>query len=297
MRKLAPMFALVAIVAATIVANADTIYLKNGSVIKGKVASFSDDQFVILLNTGSDRFVSRAQIYIGDVARIEFDGTPGAVGADAAPAPQNVPQMKGDQVASRDENSPPPPSPASGDQRDKPAVEPQHDAAPRDTPPPDSSAGTQRDTDNSPPPSTQPPPAPADNADSLPPLSSKGPVKTASVDVIAKRDWTSSGLIVRRGDRIRIRATGVVTLDPNAGVTSGPEGIDQADPKKLMQDKPTGSLIAVIGADNDDFIFIGRSNEFTAARDGLLFLSVNEGTLSDNSGSFKANIEVASAGK
>ncbi|HEY6328307.1 MAG TPA: LecA/PA-IL family lectin [Blastocatellia bacterium] len=305
MRKLAPMFALAAILVATTVANADTIYLKNGSVIKGKVASFSDDQFVILLNTGSDKFVSRAQIYIGDVARIEFDGMAGAPGADAGP-PQSVPQMKNDQVPARDENSPPPvahdntPPPrdnSGSDLRDKPAVEAPHDAAPRDTPPPDSSAGTQRDTDNSAQPATQPPPAPTDNGDSTPPLASKGPLKTASVDVIAKRDWTSSGLIVRRGDRVRIRASGVVTLDPNAGTTSGPEGIDQADPKKLMQDRPTGALIAVIGADNDDFIFIGRSNEFTAARDGLLFLSVNEGTLSDNSGSFKANIEVATAGK
>ena len=119
----------------------------------------------------------------------------------------------------------------------------------------------------------------------------KGQVRTATVDVIAKRDWTSSGLIVRRGDTIRVSASGIVTLDPNSGQTSGPEGIDQPDPKKLMADKPTGSLIAVIGADNDDFIFIGRSTEFTAARDGLLFLSVNEGTLADNSGAFKAAIE------
>jgi len=50
----------------------------------------------------------------------------------------------------------------------------------------------------------------------------------------------------------------------------------------------------VIGADNDDFIFIGSSAEFVAARDGLLFLSVNEGNLSDNSGSYKAAIELQS---
>jgi len=99
-------------------------------------------------------------------------------------------------------------------------------------------------------------------------------------------------MIVRRGDRIRITATGTVTLDPTTGQTSGPDGIDQPDPKKLMQDRPTGSLIAVIGADNDDFIFIGSSAEFVAARDGLLFLSVNEGNLSDNSGAYKAAIEV-----
>jgi hypothetical protein len=51
----------------------------------------------------------------------------------------------------------------------------------------------------------------------------------------------------------------------------------------------------VIGADNDDFIFIGRSSEFQAARDGLLFLSVNEGNLADNTGTYKAVIEVQGA--
>lgn len=92
---------------------------------------------------------------------------------------------------------------------------------------------------------------------------------------------------------MHISATGTVTLDPSSGRTSGPEGTSELpDPKKLMPDQPTGALIGVIGADNDDFIFIGRSAEFTATRDGLLFLSVNEGTLSDNAGTYKAVIEV-----
>jgi hypothetical protein len=120
-----------------------------------------------------------------------------------------------------------------------------------------------------------------------------GPVKTVTVDVVGKRDWTSTGLIVKRGDRIRISASGTVILDPTSGRSTGPEGLtDLPDPKKLVPDQPTGALIGVIGADNDDFIFIGRSSEFNAARDGLLFLSVNEGNLSDNTGTYKAVIEV-----
>ncbi|HXG67457.1 MAG TPA: hypothetical protein VNO70_20300, partial [Blastocatellia bacterium] len=59
-------------------AQADTIQLKNGSVIKGKVASFADEQFIIVLDTGAGRPQSRAIIYIGDVARIDFDSTPAA---------------------------------------------------------------------------------------------------------------------------------------------------------------------------------------------------------------------------
>src|SRR5215469_12769329 len=66
------------VVLAASAAGADTIYLKNGSIIKGKVASYADDQFVVMLNMGSDRQSSRAQIFSGDVARIEFEASPGA---------------------------------------------------------------------------------------------------------------------------------------------------------------------------------------------------------------------------
>ena len=56
----------------------DTLHLKNGSVLKGKVTSFADDQFIVMLDTGSGRYLSKAMVYMGDVARIEFDTTQGA---------------------------------------------------------------------------------------------------------------------------------------------------------------------------------------------------------------------------
>ena len=59
----------------------DTIHLKNGSVLKGKVTSFADDQFIVMLDTGSGRYLSKAMVYMGDVARIEFD-TAQAASAD-----------------------------------------------------------------------------------------------------------------------------------------------------------------------------------------------------------------------
>src|SRR3954463_10261073 len=73
------------------VAQADTIHLKNGSVLKGKVASFADDQFIIMLDTGSGRYLSRAMVFVGDVARIEFETPPAGAGdnavRDSSPAP------------------------------------------------------------------------------------------------------------------------------------------------------------------------------------------------------------------
>jgi sRNA-binding regulator protein Hfq len=279
MRKIVSALALTAILVASTTAYADTIYLKNGSIIKGKVSSFADDQFTVMLNTGS---ASRATIYYGDISRIEFDST-GMAATD--PGPRDTPI--------RD-------TPVAGTGRQPPVTDqpPPRDDRAADVPPRSGGSSSTSDGGSPPPDTPRQVAVPPDSgsSDSTPPVTTprKGTGKTTTVDVIAKRDWTSTGMIVRRGDRIRISASGTVTLDPATGQTSGPEGIDQADAKKLMPDKPTGSLIAVIGADNDDFIFIGGVAEFTAARDGLLFLSVNEGNLSDNSGSYKAAIEVQS---
>ena len=103
--------------------------------------------------------------------------------------------------------------------------------------------------------------------------------------------WSSTGYVVRKGQRIRITGTGRIGL--GMGKYSSPGGISTiADKDKLMRNDSTGGLIAVIGDDNNDFIFIGARKEFRAERDGILFLGVNEGNLDDNTGFFEATIEI-----
>ena len=276
------------------VAQADTIRLKNGSVIKGKVTSFADEQFVVMLDSGSGRSMSKAMIYIADVAKIDFDATSDTAGASSAPG--NTSTVRDNPSTSSEETARPNPV------RETPPVDPRlgknNSAKNRGKEVKTSEPATP--VDDQPvtrePEVKQPEKAPAGGEESTgeAPRKPLANARTINVDIAAKRDWTSSGVIVRRGDRVRITATGTIQLDA-AGQSSGPEGIDLGDTKKLMGEKPTGGLIGVIGADNDDFIFIGRAAEFTASRDGLLFLSVNEGTLSDNSGSFKAVIEIQAA--
>lgn len=286
---------LVAIAVLAQMAGADTIHLKNGSVLKGKVSSFADDQFIIMLDTGSGRYLSKATVYMGDVERIEFDSAPAAVSETQAPAPErsepapvikSETQPRGKKGSSSTEPAARPAQQTETQARETGPPETQTTPPPPDPVPPDKPVSVASTTTT--------PPA-TDTSDSGERVSRKPlvPIKTMSVEVAAKKDWTSSGLIVKRGDHIRITASGSITLDPASGRTCGPEGLgDLPDPKKLMPDQPTGALIGVISSDNDDFIFIGRSGEFTATRDGLLFLSVNEGQLSDNLGSFKATVEV-----
>ncbi len=56
---------------------ADTIKLKNGSVIKGKVTTFNDREFTVFLEMGtsSKRTSSRLVLAVDDVESIQFDGS------------------------------------------------------------------------------------------------------------------------------------------------------------------------------------------------------------------------------
>ncbi|MEJ7618598.1 MAG: LecA/PA-IL family lectin [Pyrinomonadaceae bacterium] len=95
---------------------------------------------------------------------------------------------------------------------------------------------------------------------------------------------------------MRISSSGRVSL--GQGRFSTPGGIATVPDKgKLMQNEPTGALIAVIGDDNDEFILVGGRREFVAQRDGVLFLGVNEGELADNTGNFDVTIEAETASR
>ena len=161
------------------------------------------------------------------------------------------------------------------------------------------------------PPSTQPDEPLPDNKPAAPPPASKPStgttprrtttvpasgapgklVREADVTVLPNIDWTNSNVRVQRGNVVRIRATGTVVID-NQGRTVSPAGVELNDPKKLITSRPTGGLVAVIGDDNDDFIFVGAQSSFVAEHDGILFLSVNEANLKDNSGSFAAHVTI-----
>jgi small nuclear ribonucleoprotein (snRNP)-like protein len=224
---------------------ADTIRLKNGSVIKGQVVGFNDQQFIVLITSSRGR-QSKMMIYMEDVESIEFDSAKNA---------QNAPTYD-------DNNS---------------------NNNPTNTQPTNNSPSNVN---------TSYPPTTNDNNSNQPKNSGYIPIKT--VKVLAdntNNGWTSSGYVVRRGQKIRITTTGRIGL--GGGKYSSPGGISTLpDKDKLMRNESTGGLIAVIGDDNNDFIFLGARREFRADRDGILFLGVNEGNLDDNTGFYEAVIEI-----
>jgi len=229
---------------------ADTIRLKDGSVIRGQVIGFKDQQFTILIGGNARGRRGQTTVYVEDVESIEFDSTGGNSSAtDDGSARNNGPLSR-------------PSTPVNQ---------------------PDNTASDSRSIDTN----------------SSPPTTSNPTFFTIKVGVKAdasNNGWTNSGLVVRKGQRLRISASGRVSL--GRGRFSTPGGLASIlDNDKLMRNEATGALIAVIGDDNDDFILVGPRREFVAQRDGVLFLGVNEGDLADNTGSYDIVIEAEASGR
>ena len=227
---------------------ADTIRLKDGSVIRGQVIGFKDQQFTILIGGNARGRRGQTTVYVEDVESIEFD------------ANNSAGTVTDDSTA---RNNPPP------------VMRPSN-------------------------PTTQPDASDSRTIDTPPNSSSSTPtfftIKVGVRADAANNGWTNSGLVVRKGQRLRISASGRVSL--GRGRFSTPGGVATIqDADKLMRNEATGALIAVIGDDNDDFILIGPRREFVAQRDGVLFLGVNEGDLTDNTGSYDIVIEAEASGR
>lgn len=247
----------VLITALSAFALADTIKLKDGSVIKGKILSFANGQFVVLIGDGERQ--RQLVVFSDEIVSIEFDSSQvSAVNTDVTVSNTRVPNYSTEEEGNSTIIT----------------------------------VGSASKTPNPkalPPGIADPPPTPVET----PPSTAAGPIQIM-VKVLADNTangWTNAGWVVKKGQRIRILGSGRIAL--GAGRFSGPGGISTLpDERKLMPDSPTGSLIAVIGDDNNDFIFIGEDVDFVAERDGALFLGVNEGVLDDNSGSFEVMIEI-----
>jgi hypothetical protein len=242
---------------------ADTIRLKDGSIIKGKITGFSGGRFTIMIGEGQRR---RELVFTADeVESISFDNP--------------VRTASTTKILSDDDVVPSKPAPklivtdTTGGNRSSEPPRQTGSTAPRKQQPVKTSE-----------PAANPPVV---NASTAKPIE-------LNVKVLADNTangWTNSGWVVKKGQRIRISGDGKVNL--GGGRTSEPGGSEDAeDQAKLLRYVPTGALIAVIGDDNNDFIYIGTSREFVAERDGSLFLGINEGNLNDNSGSYYVKIEV-----
>jgi PA-IL-like protein len=244
---------------------ADTIRLKNGSVVKGKIVGFSGGNFTVAIGEGSR--LRQMTFTADEIESIQFDA-PQTPASNVNVSNQTAVKNPNSTVITVGQNSRNP---------DAAVIPPK--------------VVTTDTTKPSNPPTVVKPTSPV--AITTTNTNSSKPIEL-NVQVLADNTangWTNSGWVVRKGQRIRIVGDGRVSLGNGRFTTAS--GISSLpDNEKLMKAVATGALIAVIGDDNNNFIYVGTEREFVAERDGALFLGVNEGNLNDNSGAFEVKVEI-----
>ncbi len=112
--------------------------------------------------------------------------------------------------------------------------------------------------------------------------------QTRTVDVSLGANWIDSGVDLKRGERVRVDASGTIYA---GRVRITPAGLSTTDPNAPLPRAAEGELIGVIGNDYDaPIIEIGSGREFVADRDGRLYLTANRGAYTDARGAFNARI-------
>lgn len=242
----------------SVFALADTIRLKDGSIIKGKIVSFGGGKFVVMIGEGSRQ--RQMSFNADEIEKITFDN-------------QTIPTTVAKSTNDANYQKTPPTITKKGN----------------DTVITVGNGNTSNDDEE----------VIDDTTETN--TATTQPTKTANIKPIeinfkvladnTSNGWSNSGWVVKKGQKIKITANGRVSL--GNGRYASPTGISSLpDNDKLLKTQPTGGLIAVIGDDNNDFIFVGTTTEFVATRDGALFLGVNEGNLNDNTGAFDVKVEI-----
>ncbi len=212
MRKTLATIFLMVLMASAALAN-DTLYLKNGSVIKGTFVGFENGKFIFQLDNGS-----RGEWTPQQVNKLELDPYRGNGNTGGTPT----------------------------------------------RPPRNGNTGS----------------------------GNAGWTNHPEFDVRLDDQWIRSNITVRNGQRIRVDASGSVALEGRT--TTGPEGLrTRADQYAPEPNEMDGVLLAGIGQDaNAPSIVVGRSKEFIADRDGMLYFTVNHGETRNARGTFKVRVQV-----
>jgi hypothetical protein len=108
----------------------------------------------------------------------------------------------------------------------------------------------------------------------------------------------STGVVIKRGDRLTFRASGLVSFGAFAG-SGGPKGIDGFRAYNLLRnaDIQHGAFIARIKQPNanDGWYYIGEGRTIISDVNGTLELGVNDSDASNNRGSFTVEVTICRA--
>ena len=120
-----------------------------------------------------------------------------------------------------------------------------------------------------------------------------GSGRTITISVSSQEAWTDTGITVRAGDPIQIRASGQIRFSGNSRDIAEPDGARGRPPTAAapLPHVDIGALVARIG-NSAPFLVGSDSGDLRAPRDGRLYLGVNDDILRDNAGQFRVVITV-----
>jgi hypothetical protein len=109
-----------------------------------------------------------------------------------------------------------------------------------------------------------------------------------AITVQANQPWTSTGVVVKKGQRLNFTTTGEVQLSDDANDIATADG---AKSQRYAANAPmkgvlAGALVGRIGPNGTPFA-IGAQPTIVAPAAGLLFLGVNDDGFGDNKGNFQ----------
>jgi hypothetical protein len=112
----------------------------------------------------------------------------------------------------------------------------------------------------------------------------------AGVVVSGKQQWTSTGIVVRRGESVTFNATGEVQLSVNADDVALPGGAKsgRVSATAPLPQTVAGALIGRIG--NGLPFVISNQTSVVMPAAGQLFLGINDDHVGDNTGEYRVEI-------
>jgi hypothetical protein len=108
-----------------------------------------------------------------------------------------------------------------------------------------------------------------------------------AITVQGNQPWTSTGITVRKGQRVTFTTNGEVQLSPDANDVATADGAKSGRfaPNAPLKSARAGALIGRIG--NGQPFAIGSQTSVVAPASGLLYLGVNDDGFNDNAGNFQ----------
>lgn len=115
------------------------------------------------------------------------------------------------------------------------------------------------------------------------------PAVAGAITVRANQPWTSTGITVKKGQRVSFQTTGEVQLsgDPNDLASADGAKTGRLAPNAALRQMAAGGLIAKVGPNGQPFPIGSNSQPITMPANGVLYLGINDDGFADNQGNFQ----------